>query len=275
MENLSKEVLDQLIALGAASMKIVTVPGASAPLALVPEGYKLQNLAEYVFSKYALHPPRKSGTVKVLDAASFCEYYSLFHDVNSRVFADEGQRRILGVLDYHAAGENSPRWGDDKVELSLRHSEEWKTWKAKHRQAQTQADFAEFLEDNGPDIISPSASSMLEVARDLSATTDVQFQSGIRIQNGQVQLKYTEEIKGTYGRDQLEIPERFTISIPVFVGSPRVSFTARLRYRIAGGKLTFWYDLLRADEAEREAFLNSQSEIASALGIKIINGSPA
>jgi len=117
--------------------------------------------------------------------------------------------------------------------------------------------------------------TMLEVARDLSASSDVNFQSGIRLDNGSIQFGYTEEIKGSFGRDKLEVPERFTVSIPVYVGSERVSMVARLRYRIADGKLTFWYDLLRAEAVEREGFLTTHRAIAQTLAITIINGSPA
>ncbi len=79
-----------------------------------------------------------------------------------------------------------------------------------------------------------------------------------------MQLKYSETIKGTYGSGNVEVPERFTISIPVYLGCENISVTARLRYRLNSGKLTFWYDLLRAEAIEREAFLKTRSSIQAA-----------
>ncbi len=144
----------------------------------------------------------------------------------------------------------------------------------KNGKREAQMEFAEFIEDNAPDIVEPDSATMLEVARDLSAKTDVDFASAIRLQNGQVQFKYSEQIKGTYGSGNLDVPERFTISIPVHIGSERVGITARLRYRIASGKLTFWYDLLRADMIERNAFLAVRKAIGDTLGVTVINGAP-
>jgi uncharacterized protein YfdQ (DUF2303 family) len=157
----------------------------------------------------------------------------------------------------------------------LRHSEEWTRWKGNDGARTNQIDFAEFIEDNAPDIVTPDPATMLEVARDLSAKTEVDFGSAIRMQNGSVQFKYSEQVKGTFGAGNVEVPERFVIAIPVYVGSERVKITARLRYRINAGKLSFWYDLLRAEAVRRDAFLDVQKSIADTLGIRIINGVPA
>ncbi len=275
MENNLTEVLNELLDLGKSQGALLDVEDATIQGVIVPDGYRLQTLESLVFNKYQLGPVRKEGTIKVLDAPSFCEYYALFHDENSRVFADETKKTILAILDYHAIGENAARWCAHRLDLTLRHSVEWTRWSSNNKQHKDQTDFAMFLEDNGPDIVDPSAAAMLEVARDLSATNDVQFGSAVRLQNGQVQLNYTENIKGTYGKDRLEIPEMFKILIPVYVGSAPVQLTARLRYRITSGKLTFWYDLLRADTVERTAFLAAHAEIGKTLAITIINGSPA
>jgi uncharacterized protein YfdQ (DUF2303 family) len=160
--------------------------------------------------------------------------------------------------------------------LMLRHSEEWKTWTGHNGQPRkmTQMEFAEFIEDNTPDIVNPRAADMLEMARTLQAKADVDFSSAIRTNNGQVQLKYTENVKGTYGAGNVEIPEEFTISIPVYVGSPRVTIRARLRYRLNSGKIAIWYDLLRADAVERDAFMATLEEIRTGIGVTVINGSP-
>jgi hypothetical protein len=82
-------------------------------------------------------------------------------------------------------------------------------------------------------------------------------------------------VKGTFGSGKIEIPEQFTIAIPVYVGTARVPLTARLRYRINGGKLVIWYDLLRASVIERDVFLAVLGGIQDGLKIGIINGAPS
>ena len=139
----------------------------------------------------------------------------------------------------------------------------------------TQQGFAEFLEQNSLDITKPSPSAMVEVANDLQATTDVEFGSGLRQQDGQVRFKYTETVRATVGAGQLAVPERFTIQIPAFVGGERVSMDALLRFRVKEGKLTFWYTIIRPEEVIRAAFAGARNAIATDLGIKILNGTPA
>lgn len=245
------------------------------PYAVIPQDCKVESLEKFRWSQYADFPHRKKGIVKVLDATSFIEYYQLFSDENSRVFADETQSLVLAILDYHGAGsDGGPRWGGHRVRLDLRHSPEWLTWTGKDGHAMTQVGFAEFMEDNAPDIVNPSAATMLEMARTLQAKTDVDYSSAIRTNNGQVQLTYNETVKGTYGSGKVEIPEEFSIYIPAYIGTPRVPVRARLRYRLNGGKLKIWYNLLQPDEIERKAFVDTLGSIKDGLKVNIINGNP-
>ncbi len=270
---LNEKTIAELVKIGRLSSEVRNI--GNTPFVVIPNDCKVTDLSAFVNNNRAEHPIRKHGTVKVLDGESFCEYYRLFSDVNSRVFADETSSKILAVLDYHGAGDGRPRWGEHRIDFTLRFSEEWKTWTANDGKKITQMEFAEFIEDNTPDIVTPAAASMLEMARDLRAKTDVDFGSAIRLNNGSVQFKYTEQVKGTYGAGNLDVPEQFTISVPVYIGSQRVNVQARLRYRINSGKLTFWFDLLRADLVERQAFLAELAAVSEALKITVIHGSPA
>ncbi len=169
----------------------------------------------------------------------------------------------------------APRWGQHRIDLSLRRSKEWLIWKAASGKKFDQMDFAEFLEDNTPDITNPSAATMLEVARDLKVKTDVDFNSSFQQANGTVHFKYSEQVNGKFGSGNVDIPDSFTVSIPVHVGGARVPLTARLRFRILSGKIKFWFDLLRAEEVEHNAFVTTKDAIAKDLGIKLISGTPA
>lgn len=271
---LNKDTVKELYGYGRAAADVKEV--GNTPFVVIPNDHKVVGLAEYKDNPRAERPLRVKGTAKVHDVPSFCEYFTLFHDENSRVFADEDKATILAVLDYHGAlGGGAPRWGEHRLELTFRHSKEWNEWKGKDGQRTQQMEFAEFLEDHAPDIITPDAATMLEVARDLSAKVDADFGSAIRMNNGSVQFKFSEQVKATFGSGQLEVPEQFIVSIPIYLGCDRVSITARLRYRINAGKLSFWYDLLRADNIKREAFLVARKTITDTLAITDISGTPA
>lgn len=273
----SEEAFGAIVDLSRATGDPQVPANGNAPYAVIPSDCKIEDLSKFVYNEHRERPERARGTAKVLDGASFCEYFTLFRDANSRVFADETRGVLLAVLDHHesrgGAG-SDPRWGQHRIELTMRASKEWQIWTGQDGKKQTQVEFAEFIEDNAPDIIQPPAAAMLEVARDLSAKTDVDFGSAIRLSDGSVQFKYSEQVRATVGAGQIQVPDQFDIAIPIYIGTERVRLTARLRYRINGGKLTFWYNLLRAEAAAREAFDAVRAAIGDTLSLTVINGTP-
>ncbi len=274
MPELSDAAIQDIATLARNGLKIETV--GNTPCAIIPDDCKVVDLSNFTVNDRTERPLRIKGTCKVHDVGSFCEYYKLFHDENSRVFSDEERGTVLAVLDYHGAlAGGAPRWGHHRLELTFRPSKEWTEWKAQDGKRTQQMEFAEFLEDHAPDIVSPDAATMLEVARDLSAKVDADFGSAIRMANGSVQFKFSEQVKATFGSGNLEVPERFIVSIPIYLGCDRVELTARLRYRITSGKLSFWYDLLRADNIKRQAFLTARTSITDKLAIVDLSGTPA
>jgi uncharacterized protein YfdQ (DUF2303 family) len=274
MQDINPKSLNELVRLGTDAAKPREVPGGNIPYALVPEGFTLQTLENFIHNEHNATPERVKATVSVLDAESFVEYYTLFNDPNSRMFADETNLSVTAILDYHAAGEGTPRWGHHRLKLGLRKSVEWERWTGSNGKQLTQQQFAEFLEQNSLDISSPSPASIVEVARDLDAHTEVEFGAGQRMENGQVRFRYTEQIKATVGGGSMEVPERFTLSISVFIGGTPIAVDALLRFRVKDGKLVLWYTLIRPEQATRDAFLAIRNQIADVLKLTIINGTP-
>lgn len=247
------------------------------PFAVIPEGSQLVSLEKHVFNEHAERPERIRANVTVLDPQSFIEYHNRFSDENSRVFAYEPEIKVLAVLDYHLADGTQPaaRWGQHRLTLTLRESEEWKTWAGSNNKHFTQSQFAEFLEQHAIDIAQPAPAGMMEIARDLQATTEVDFGSSSRMQDGQIKFKYTETTQTTVGGSSIIVPEQFVLLIPVFVGGQAIQMQALLRYRIKEQKLVIWYTLVRPEAVKRAAFMSARQAIETALGITIINGMPA
>jgi uncharacterized protein YfdQ (DUF2303 family) len=276
MSEFENETIETLLEVGKTIGAPFEVPGGNLPFAVIPQNCKLESLEKYKFNEYSEAPQRIKARVSVLDPDSFVEYYKLFADEQSRVFADEPNINVVGVLDYHKgeAASSAPRWCQHRVILGLRASEQWNTWLGQNNKQQSQQQFSEFLEQNAIDIIKPAPASIVEVARDLQATTEVEFGAGFKNENGQTRLKYTETTKATVGGGEVAVPDRFTIEIPVFVGGQDVQLDALLRFRQREGKLTFWFTLVRPEEAKRAAFTAARDRIAEVLGIRIINGVP-
>lgn len=271
-----KAVLDRTLELGSARAGVIPVQNG-IPYALVPQGYTLQSLDAQIYNERAERPQRIVQGVVVDEAESFLKYWELFADGDSQAFAMAAENRVSGVLDYHESSleEPNPRWRKHWVTLALTPSDEWKEWTGSNKKQMTQADFAEFLEDHAPDITDPSAATFIDAARDLRANTEVLFESKVTAQNGSVSFGYKETTTGSMGTaGKIEIPERFKISVQVYLGMPRVDVEARLRYRVNSGKLTMWYDLYRVSYVQRMAFEGVVAKIQEGIGRKVFIGKP-
>jgi uncharacterized protein YfdQ (DUF2303 family) len=244
--------------------------------ALVPEGSKLVSLRDQQYP-HGLPPERIVAGLSMLEASSFCSYVNSFKDHRTRIFADTRISTLgfLAVLDYHPAGsseDNAPQFLSHRAAFVLRHSEEWLLWHGKHDKLIPQSDFAEFLEDNRADIVKPDSATMLEVAKDLQAHSEVNFASKINSQSGAATLTFDEQIKATVATGQITVPEIFTVRIPVFFGEPAIDIHARLRFRISGGKLSFQFKLYRPAEVISKAFYAVRSVIAEATTLEVLLG---
>lgn len=253
-----------LLSAGAAMAK--PVPVGTTHAVVVPEGYVVQDL-----EKLLPQPTRKRGAFKFRDAASFVAYFKR-HQLGSSLYGRIDAPRFLAVFDDHRNDE--PGWRDHTATYDCPLSPEWKAWTAANKRAFKQAEFAQFIEDNLPDIVEPPGADMLEISRTLEAKKKTNFASGIRLANGQQELTYEEQIEGTASKGKLQIPETFSLGIPVLEGGPAYKVQARLRYRIEGGLLTMWYDLLRPHKIIEDAVLAVWKEIEEGTSTKILNGDP-
>lgn len=235
------------------------------PCAVLPDGYVIRPLAEHL-----VEPIRVKQAVVLLTAADFVAYWVRFKDDTSVIFGDERTATYGAIFDYHTA-QGTPHWCTHTAKYACPKSKEWVTWSENSGKRMAQEAFALFIEDNYPDITFPSHAEMIQVSTSLQVKKDVSFASSTRLADGQVQLMYNEEIRGTaavHGSQagSLKVPDEFTISVPVFLGGAAVSLQARLRYRIVQGKLEMWYDLHRPHKALEAATAVVTQAIRVAIG---------
>lgn len=205
-------------------------------------------------------PLRIREQVYITEATSFIDYWQRFASDSSVIFADLNQRRFRAVFDYHEP--QRPKWCEHGATLICDHSTEWKTWSASNAKSMEQSSFAEFIEANAIDIVQPAAAEMIQIALTLQAKTKVDFASGIRLDNGQVQLTYQEKIEGSAGpKGELKIPEKFTLALRIFQGGDKYQVEAYLRYRIKEGKATFFYQIIRPERLIEDAFEQVKKQV--------------
>ena len=243
-----------------------TVDGT--PIRVLPAGYEVHDLGHLLSV-----PARTKGTVTLFTADSFIAYVNATnpHAHNAtRIYADSKLPRLVAVFNDH--GERAG-WQDHRAVFAGQHSPEWQAWVGKNGVHMKQAEFAEFIETNLPDIVAPPAADMLEISRSLEAKKSVKFASGVRLSNGENQLTYEETVSGSAGKGKLQIPETFSIGIPVILGGRNYRVDARLRYRIAdGGTLTIWYDMIRPYKIIEDALAQLHEQIEAETKIKPLIG---
>lgn len=241
----------------------------STPVVILPGGF-----SETSLEKFLPAPTRAKGLTMLRDQDSFVAFVAGLLNDSTTVYGRYNPPQFVAVFnDTTPAG--GPGWKDHRAQYDCPTSVEWNIWKGADGKRMTQADFAQFIESNLPDIASPPAADMLEISRSLEAKKKVDFASGIRLSNGQNEITYTEEITGTAQKGKLSIPETFEIGIAVLEGGPRYAVEARLRYRIDSGKLQMWYELVRPHKILEDAVKEVWDGIATALGAPVLNGTPA
>lgn len=233
----------------ATNAQVIAQEGSSLFVAL----NSTHKVHELDLEKHYDKPNRIKEKVQLAEIKSFVDYYQRFGNDRTIIKADLENKRFTAVFDYHEPG--NPAWGDHTATLHCVHATEWLTWLSNDAKPFGQVAFAEFIEMNAVDIVSPSAAEMLQIALTLQAKKKVNFNSGVRLDNGQIQLGYHEEIAGSAGpKGDIKVPEKFELALRVFQGGEKYKVEAHLRYRINEGQLKFFYQIIRPERLVEDAF---------------------
>ena len=263
---------ETMILLTASALTANEVDGAT--FVNVPPGYTHKNVTKDI-EEAQIIPSRKHGTVQLKDIASLMAYAKDQCAIaTGYIYADPDTRTVTAVFNDHRHLDNAG-WRDHKASYKAEFTPEFKKWMDKNGTAMTQTEFAEFVEDNFADITEPAAHIMLEMATTIQAKTDINFASAKRLQNGQVQLQYTETIDARAGANgALEIPKEFTLGLRIFKNGGGYRLKARLKYRLNAGALKFWYELDRPERSIEDAFGGYVEVLTEQSGYQVLLGTP-
>jgi uncharacterized protein YfdQ (DUF2303 family) len=234
---------------------------------IVPEGHKAEALPERD------RPAYPSTTVKLRDAASFIKYVRDHKAAHSRIYATVDPALFLAVLDDHKTDAmlgTQPQWREFRAEFKVPASREWTLWHAANRKDMSQIGFAEFLQDNLPDVFDPDGATLLDMALNFEQSSKGSFTSTQRMQDGSHRLEWRDD-KDT---GTVKMPEHITLNIPVFENETPRELTARLKYRVKEGVLTLRYELVRSHKVLEAAFTDAWNRIANETGVPLLLGSP-
>lgn len=263
-----RALIDALAGLGTARKN----PDADgAHFVMLPPDWQVAELPRHEL------PPRPQGTVKLRDAASFIRYWIDHAQAHSRIYATLQPAAFVAVFDdfdlvnpsLAIAAQAAYRGFRALFEVPA--SREWTLWAKANREQMSQLRFAEFLQDNLPDIVEPEGATLLEMALNFEAVQAGSFVAAQRLQDGSHNLawKADNNAGGT-----VRLPEHITLKIPVFENDEAAVVAARLRYRIKDGGLAIWYELVRPHKVMEQAFRNTWARIAKDTGAVVLLGTP-
>lgn len=242
---------------------------------VVPAGGQVH---EINLERFGQIPARKRGTFTFHTADSFARYIKAHDDPGTAVFADITAARFTAVLNGHAPNTAAdgpyPGWADHRATLTLQKTLPWLRWEAANGKLLSQVDFATLIEDSAPEIVTPDAATMLELAQTFQAKTGVVFRQATVLQSGQRQMTYSEDTQASAGSGgQITIPEHIELALKPFEGGSAYRVKARFRYRLSDGRLSLGYVLDRPEDVLREAFDESFEQIEAASGAVCYLGS--
>jgi uncharacterized protein YfdQ (DUF2303 family) len=250
--HIDASAIQQIGALSLAASAVQEVAGTTH--LVIPERHQHIDLTGLI-EKAGAAPRRKTGTVQLSDIASFNVFVADQGLPDAvYIYADPDSRMLTAVLNDHVKTDDTAGWRDQRAVFKAELSREFSTWLGNNKKPMEQEEFAIFLEDNIADIAEPSGETLLQVALTLQAKTAVNFESHKRLDNGQIQFAYTETIDARAGAGMIEIPREFALGLRLFKNGEGYKIRARLKYRLGAGKVKFWYELDRAENAVEDAF---------------------
>lgn len=266
-----------LLEAGAASAAPIH-PEGGVPFVIVPDGYRAKDVESMLPA-----PVRKRSKVTTTDTPGFI-FYTQKHGQDGRtviyadIDAEKSRFNLVAVLDDHGSPVSDTQWREHRCEFEPAQAVEWARWIGNDKKVFTQAEFATWLEDNLGDIAivpdMPTGTDILQMALGFEANAEKRLRSKINLQNGGVRFEFVDdEDKET--RTSMEVFQRFTLGLPVFDGSNSAyPLVARLKYREKEGKVSFWYELIRADKVFKSAVQDELASIKEATGFPVIAGKP-
>jgi uncharacterized protein YfdQ (DUF2303 family) len=223
--------------------------------------------------QFAAKPFRKRGSVTVFDAESLNRLLvdnALGGATTIYINPDADKPAIVAVI--NGNGLAGPGFADFRVSIGFRSTPQWAKWKEIDGRLLPQATFAEFVEDNLPDIATPDGATMMEIVTYLQATRAVDFRSGIKLGSGAVQFTNNESIEASVGAGNIAVPDVFEIALSPVFGVAPFKIPARFRYRIEDRRLKLGFKLQRLEDVMVQIIKDIEAEIVLPEGVAKVYG---
>lgn len=267
--------------LAAAGIETFTIddPELEVPRRIVvttPPDYATQ-VIELDPERYTARPFARRGTVEIRTAEGLIAHAHQrgYHGPATGLYYLPENMSALVVFDDHEPqhGDDYPQhgWRRDRATLKLAPTPSWERWASVNRKMLAQGDFADLVEDGIADIVEPAGADLLDMAQTMTGTVGATWRASQRLADGRVQASYVEDVEMTAGAaGNLAVPQSITLRLAPFHGASPVDVTARLRTRVAAGKLTVTVIIDRIEDVLLAAVEREVAKIASDLGVTAV-----
>lgn len=236
-------------------------------------------------------PSRRTGTAKANTLESFIALTKRHQDSGSALFAETTwpNPKLTAVLDY-SDGASFVRFGRHRIVYAFPLTEEFKVWVGQNAKPMEQEAFAAFLEEHSAELAAPmdgeiseferlfgekmaTPSEVVALSRHLEVFVAARAKQGVRLQTGERVVEFAEEHQNAKG-ESIVVPGVFMVSVPAFVDGEAVRIPARLRYRVNGGKVLWFYQLYRWEFFLREQVGIDMKRAATETDLPAFEGAP-
>ncbi len=114
---------------------------------------------------------------------------------------------------------------------------------------------------------------MMDLSRGLRINERNTVEGAKDVSSGQVSLVFKNEHTDESG-EPVRVPNLFLISIPIFRNGPHYLLPVRLRYRIQGGRVLWFYDAFRTDRVFDHALGEALERVEAETGLAVLVGTP-
>lgn len=260
------------LAVEAAQVRQTEIEGKPLLITRRPDG----QITVVDLSPYLPRPQRIVESVVLHTPPALIAYAALFSAPTRAVaFADESKRLFQVIFDYHYTDSVKavpavvePSWIGHRASMTLVQTKAWLDWAGKngHENAMHQLGFANWIETHVQDIAEPPVGPLIDVINNFRMAKNIKFESSVRMQDGNQQLKWIEETSaGGTKNSEAKVPTELTLVLEPFEGAGVFTIKALLRWRAESGTLKFWYDLDRPELVQRAAFEKIEGELAAGL----------
>jgi uncharacterized protein YfdQ (DUF2303 family) len=237
-------------------------------------------------------PERKTGTADVLTLESFIALVDRHKTGHSVIFADTDWEKpsLTAVIDYHRTETTEADYGQHRIHYEFPLSDSWKAWVKVNTKAMDQTTFAEFIEDHIADLATPDTqeeedfrrmfgfkvafpNELVALSKGLQVHSASRVKNSVTLQTGEGEITWEEEHRDAQG-NKLQVPGLFILSVPPFFRGKPTRIPVRLRYRLAGGAISWICQLYRPDVAITEEVVRDMERAATETGLPHFEGTP-